>query len=115
MFRRLLYGTVYTFAGIMHFKNEEGFRKIVPKSLPYRKRIVQLSGVIEVLFGLSLFIRKPGRMTKQLLKLFLVAVFPANVYMAKNNIGFKGKQLPAWALWGRLPLQGFLIKEMDKL
>ncbi|TDM10561.1 DoxX family protein [Macrococcus lamae] len=115
MFRRLLYGTVYTVAGILHFTNEEGFRKIVPKMLPYRKLIVQVSGVVEVLFGLSLLVRQPGPATKRLLKLFLIAVFPANVYMAVNNIEFKGRQLPWWALWGRLPLQWLLVKEMDKL
>ncbi|KAA1039290.1 DoxX family protein [Macrococcus equipercicus] len=115
MFRRLLYGTVYTVAGVLHFTREENFRKIVPKVLPCRKFIVQASGVMEVLFGLSLLLRKPGPKTKRLLQLFLVAVFPANVYMAANNIDLNGRKLPWWALWGRLPLQGWLIKEMDKL
>ncbi len=37
---------------------------------------------------------------------FLVAVFPANVYM----VGLAGQlHIPAWVLWARLPLQPLLM------
>ena len=45
----------------------------------------------------------------------VVAVFPANVYMEQKNIPLNGKQLPTWALWGRLPLQYVLIKIVRKM
>ncbi|GAC1617226.1 MAG: hypothetical protein NVS4B5_07800 [Vulcanimicrobiaceae bacterium] len=38
----------------------------------------------------------------------LVAVFPANVYMAVDTAKF-GTLAPAWALYGRLPLQFVLM------
>ena len=38
------------------------------------------------------------------LALLLVAVYPANVWMAMAGVGG-----PAWAMWARLPLQGVLV------
>ncbi len=38
-----------------------------------------------------------------------VAVFPANVNMAVNHIGFGRHPGPAWRAWARLPLQALLI------
>ncbi|GGB12128.1 membrane protein [Macrococcus hajekii] len=87
----------------------------MPPQLPFKKEIVYVTGVMEIFFGLYMLLKKPGKWFKTLLKLFLVAVFPANVYMALKKIDLRGKQLPTPLLWARLPLQWFLIKETDKL
>lgn len=113
--RRLIYGAAYLTAGIMHFTREEGFRKIIPPFLPFRKAAVLITGVIEIFFGIALLVKRPSTGLKKVIQWFLWAVFPANVYMAVKNIDLNGKQLPKPALWGRLPLQWLLVKEMDKL
>nr|WP_263315041.1 hypothetical protein [Mammaliicoccus sp. Marseille-Q6498] len=112
---RALFGIGFTFAGIMHFVRSEGFEAIVPAYLPCKKAIVWLTGVMEVIFGLLTLLKKTNNTTKKLMEWFLLAVFPANVYMAKNNIALNGKTLPKWALWGRLPLQFVMIKLIRKL
>lgn len=112
---RRLFGIGFTFAGIMHFVRTKGFEAIVPNFLPLKRLIVWVSGVIEVLFGIQLILKKPSEFTKKLIEWFLVAVFPANVYMAQKNIPLNGKTLPKWALWGRLPLQYVLIKLVRKM
>jgi uncharacterized membrane protein len=43
------------------------------------------------------------------LTLLLVAVFPANVYMAVAHVPFPGLMGKAWVQWARLPLQLPLI------
>ena len=44
------------------------------------------------------------------LVVFFIAVFPANINMALNEIVPAGTQpMPTWALWARLPLQLVLI------
>ena len=43
------------------------------------------------------------------LVLLLLAVFPANINMASNDIPLDGRDLPTWALWGRLPIQALLV------
>lgn len=112
---RRIFGPAFSFAGLMHFMRSEGFEAIVPNFLPFKKGIVWISGVMEIIFGILLLVRKPSSMTKKLIEWFLVAVFPANVYMAQKNIPLNGKQLPTWALWGRLPLQYVLIKIVRKM
>jgi uncharacterized membrane protein len=39
----------------------------------------------------------------------LIAVFPANIYMAAGHIQPEGMQIPEALLWARLPLQPLLI------
>jgi uncharacterized membrane protein len=39
----------------------------------------------------------------------LIAVFPANVYMALDHVQVTANPLPVWLLWARLPLQFVLI------
>lgn len=54
-------------------------------------------------------------MFEKTINAFLWAVFPANIYMARKNLPLAGKQLPKWALYGRLPLQFIMIKMISKL
>ena len=39
----------------------------------------------------------------------LIAVFPANLYMATAHLQFPGIAGQAWFQWARLPIQGVLI------
>ncbi|MGK9044613.1 hypothetical protein [Mammaliicoccus vitulinus] len=112
---RRIFGIGFTFAGVMHFVRSEGFEAIVPSYLPFKKAIIWITGVMEIIFGLLLILKNPSERTKKLIEWFLVAVFPANVYMAQKNIPLNGKVLPKWALWGRLPLQYVLIKLVRKM
>ncbi|MBO3066280.1 MULTISPECIES: DoxX family protein [Staphylococcus] len=112
---RVVFGIVFSVAGVLHFKDEQKFRAIVPSYLPFRKAAVLITGVFEVIFGLLLLTRKPSPCLKKSIIAFLWAVFPANIYMARNNMPLGGKELPKWALYGRLPLQFVMIKMISKL
>lgn len=112
---RLLYGAGFLFAGIAHFKRSKGFEAIVPAVLPFKKAIVAISGVIEIVYGVLLLLNRGTTFVTKTLPGFLTAVFPANVYMAVKNIPLGDKKLPVWALWGRLPLQWLLIKGAKKI
>ncbi|TFJ92026.1 DoxX family protein [Lentibacillus salicampi] len=106
LFFRMLYSILLFGAGVLHFVHEQGFRRIVPKSLPLRRTIVLVSGVFEMIFSVLLWVRKGQHITGKLLAFFMIAVFPANVYMAIKRISFQpGKQANPWILWLRLPLQ----------
>ncbi|MBM7577510.1 DoxX family protein [Jeotgalibacillus terrae] len=106
---RRLYGAIVFYAGIMHFLKERNFRKIVPPALPFKKAIVYITGVIEIVIGAMLVLDKGAKLAGKLLALFLVAVWPANIYMAKKNVRIAGKKMPA-ALWGRVLFQIPLIQ-----
>ncbi|MFP2928757.1 MauE/DoxX family redox-associated membrane protein [Pyxidicoccus sp. 3LG] len=94
-------------AGVNHFRNPKFYLRIMPPYLPWHGPLVFWSGVAEVLLGVLLVVPPTTRLAAWGLIALLVAVFPANLYMATNPERFK-KLHPA-LLWLRLPLQGVLI------
>jgi len=97
-------------AGVMHFVSPQFFVDIVPAALPSPLGIVYLSGVFEILGAVGLLVPATRRFSALGLIALLVAVFPANINMAVNQITPTGAApMPEWAAWARLPLQGLLV------
>jgi uncharacterized membrane protein len=110
--QRLL-AAFFTFAGIMHFVRPREYRAIVPPRLPERE-VVVVSGVAEIVGGLAVIPRATRRLAGCWLVALLVAVFPANIYVALRPAevaerGAAADRLPVWILWARLPLQPLMI------
>lgn len=105
---RWLLGVAFIGAGINHFLNSEFYTAIMPPYIPYHLKIVYLSGILEILGGLGILVPKTQQWAGYGLIALLLAVFPANIYMAMNSELFKNIA-PAWALYLRLPLQFILI------
>jgi len=96
--------------GVAHFLNPDPFVRIVPAALPAPLALVYLSGAFEILGGLGLLWKRTRRFASWGLIALYVSVFPANVNMAIHEIQLSpGDTLPVWAMWARLPLQGFVI------
>lgn len=112
---RFLLGLAFGTAGVLHFTNERQFRSIVPEYLPLRKTAVIVTGVFEMFFGIMLLIKRPADWLKKGINLFLLAVFPANIYMARKKLPLGDKDVPNWGLYLRLPLQFILIGIVKKL
>ena len=103
-----LYAQVVTYvvAGLNHFINPKMYMAIMPPYVPAHAQLVALSGVAEVVLGLGLLFTATRSQAAWGLILLLIAVFPANVFMATSN---RFRRFPAWLRWARLPLQGVLI------
>ena len=97
----------YVFVGIKHFTNPAWFMKIMPPYLPLHKELVYISGALEIILGLMLLLDKTRFIGGWGLLLLLIAVFPANIYLAQTN-GLAMNTTPLIA-WGRLPFQGIFI------
>ena len=96
-------------SGIYHFVNAPMYIAMMPEALPAHRELVYLSGIAEVAGGLGLILPATRKLAAWGLVLLFVAVFPANINMALNDVPLDGNQLPGWALWARLPLQvGFI-------
>lgn len=95
-------------AGVLHFVKPRMFERIVPPSLPAPRLLVLVSGVAEVAGGVGLLVGPVRAWAGWGLVALLVAVFPANLYMAREWERFSGFA-PRWALIVRLPLQIVLI------
>ena len=97
----------YAGVGIKHFTNPLWFVKIVPPVLPYKLALVYISGFFEILFGVLLLFPAFRYIAGWGLILLLIAVFPANIYLAQTN-GAALNTTPLIA-WGRLPFQFVFI------
>jgi uncharacterized membrane protein len=108
---RLLLSALFLFAGVLHLANTNLFLPIMPPFLPFPRLCVQVSGVFEILGGIGLLMpqREIQILTGFGLVLLLLAVFPANIYMATNNLRIHGMPTQPWMGWARLPLQPLLI------
>ncbi|MEC8221369.1 MAG: DoxX family protein [Bacteroidota bacterium] len=99
----------YVIVGIKHFIEPEYFLSIVPPYLPYHLELVYISGLFEILFGLLILFPKYRYYGAIGLILLLVAVFPANIYLAQSKEAQEAigatQEIATW----RLPIQGVLI------
>jgi len=96
-------------AGVNHFLSPEPYVAMMPAALPAPLLLVHISGVAEILGGLGLIAPATRRLAAWGLVALLVAVFPANLNMAVHHLPLGSLEVPAWALWARLPLQLVLI------
>jgi len=96
-------------AGANHFIAPQTYVAMMPEALPAHLALVYISGIAEIAGGLGLILPATRRLAAWGLVALLVAVFPANLNMAINDLPLGGEPVPAWALWGRLPLQLVLI------
>lgn len=97
---------LYIVAGILHFVSPRTYLAIMPPYIPNPKRMVDFSGALEILLGIGLLFPQTRTLSAWGLILLLIAIFPANIYMATSG---KFRKIPSWLLWARLPLQGLLI------
>jgi uncharacterized membrane protein len=96
---------LFSTAGTLHFVRPRPYEAIVPPPFP-KKESVAISGVAEIAGAVALLHPATRRAGRWSLLALLVAVFPANVYMAVSPEKIPGAgKIPRWALWARLPLQ----------
>lgn len=111
---RYVMGGLYVVAGVLHFVVPQVYVQVVPPTFPRPLALVYLSGVAEIVLGLGVMHHRTRRLSAWGLVFLLLAVFPANVYMATHDVVLEG--VPQWAsepsdaaTWARLPFQGVLI------
>ena len=97
----------YIQVGIKHFTDPVWFMQIMPPYLPWHKELIYISGAFEIFFGIMLLFKKMRYIAGSGLILLLIAVFPANIYLAQTN-GLAMDTSAAIA-WGRLPIQAIFI------
>ena len=100
----LLASAFYITAGILHFTKTSFYLKIMPPDVPWHVAMVRVSGGFEILGGLGLLVPQTRRAAAWGLVALLIAVFPANLYMATNMTSISSA-----IRWGRLPIQPLLM------
>ena len=93
------------FAGVAHLAGPDPFVQHLPDWVPAREALVLVSGLAEIGLGLALIVGRAWRTAAgRLLALYLIAVFPANVYVAVAGVDVEGQPGGAYS-WIRLPFQ----------
>ena len=100
----------YIKIGIDHFIDPSYYIKIMPPYIPLHLELVYISGVFEILLGSMLLFKKTRFYAGWGLILLLIAVYPANIYLAFNEKPQEALQISQFiASWIRLPLQFVFI------
>jgi uncharacterized membrane protein len=99
---------LFVVAGALHFTHTRWYVAIVPDYLPAHRELVYVSGVAEIAGGAGLMVPATRRAAGWWLIATLVAVFPANVWMAQHPERYPVPGGRA-ALYARLPVQGLFI------
>lgn len=106
---RFVIAFLFIASGITHFVKPDMFVRIVPPCLPWPLGLVWISGFFEIAGGLGLLIPPLRRWAGIGLIALLIAVYPANIYMATNDVPFGDQHVPWWGHAIRLPLQFVMI------
>ena len=89
--------------GVDHFVNPDFYLDIMPPAFPLHAEAVYISGFFEVLGGISVLVPRLRKIAGWGLLALLVAVYPANIYMALNPEIFP--DIPVTLLYIRLAFQ----------
>jgi uncharacterized membrane protein len=103
-----LCGPFFVLAGALHFVRPGVYASIVPDYLPAHRALVYASGVAEAAGGAGLLHPATRRLAGPWLAATLLAIFPANVWMAQHPERYR---IPGGraTLVARLPVQAVLI------
>ncbi len=101
-----LMAAFYIFGGYNHLANPEFYLAIMPPNLPEPELLNVVSGLAEIVLGVFLLDPRTRSLAAWGIIALLVAVFPANVYVATANVGADGAGTGVGvANWIRLPFQ----------
>lgn len=99
----------FLFTALGHFIMTEGMAEMLPPFTPYRVELIYVTGILEMLGAVGVWIPRLTKMTGVCLILLLISVLPANIYSALNRIDFGGHADGPAYLLVRVPFQLFVI------
>ena len=110
----LLYvmSVLYAGMGFNHLANPRPFVAIMPPDLPEPELLNVAAGLAEIVLGVFLLERRTRVFAAWGVIALLIAVFPANVYVATANVGLPDGEPGtgnAVVNWLRLPFQALFI------
>ena len=100
--------------GVLHFTHAHIFLLMMPPYLPAHEALVAISGFFEIAGGIGLLIERTRRAAAWGLLALVVAVFPANIYMATASVELPIEWLPQseTGRWVRLLFQPLIALEV---
>jgi uncharacterized membrane protein len=107
--RRIGLSLFFLFTGMGHFLQSGAMAQMLPPFVPFRLELIYVTGILEWLGAVGLWIPRLITTTGVCLIVMLIGVLPANVYAAFNRVDFGGHDLGPAYLLVRVPFQFFVI------
>jgi uncharacterized membrane protein len=95
----------FLFTAIGHFTRTQAMADMLPSFLPFRVEVVYLTGFLEILGAIGLWIPGLVRLTGICLMCMLSGFLPVNIYAAFNHVDFGGHGVGPVYLLIRVPFQ----------
>ena len=99
----------FIFTSIGHFIRTAEMSAMLPPWVPGRIEVIYITGVLEFLGAVGIWVPRLMRLTGFLLILMLIGLLPANIYSAVNRVDFGGHGAGPIYLFLRLPFQLLVI------
>lgn len=109
---RIAMSAMLMFTAVAHFIFTDGMAQMIPEFFPFKRELVYLTGILEILFAVGLLISRTKTITGWILILFFLAILPANIKASMENINYQTGELDGTGieyLWFRIPLQILFI------
>lgn len=100
---------VFFITGSTHFTDAAAMAEMLPPIVPSRVEIIYVTGVLELLGAIGIWVPRVSKLTGACLILMLIGVLPANIYSALSYVPFGGHDLGPLYLLVRIPFQVLLI------
>lgn len=94
---------MYVFGGAMHFIKPKAYMRIMPRYLPNHKSLIFISGIAEVILGISLCFSITKNLAIWGIIAMLAVFLLVHFYMLSGKKAAAG--IPKWILILRIPLQ----------
>jgi uncharacterized membrane protein len=109
---RIAMSVMLLFTSIAHFAFTKGMVMMMPGFIPFKKELVYLTGVVEIVAAVGLLISSVKVLTAWLLIAFFISLLPANISAAVKHVDYEKGTLDGSGvtyLWFRVPLQILFI------
>jgi uncharacterized membrane protein len=101
---RYALAVMFLFTSTAHFnKMRHDLARMMPKVVSNPMAVVYFTGVCEILGAIGILIPRTRSLAGLCLVIFLLAILPANIKAARENLTIGGRT--ATALWLRIPMQ----------
>lgn len=109
---RIATSIMLLFTAIAHFVFTKGMSLMLPAFIPFKTELVYLTGFIEIICAIGLFIPVSSVITAWLLIAFFILIIPANIHAAIKHLDYQKGTFDGSGLnylWFRIPLQVIFI------
>ena len=109
---RVAMSAMLVFTAIGHFAFPAGMAMMLPDFIPFRRKLVLLTGIIELGAAVGIQLESWRNLTGWLLIVFFLLVLPANIYAAVKKVDYQkaNHDGPGVSyLYFRIPLQVLFI------